>query len=409
MATAGAAVVMATSMGVNVAYAAGTDKLRIGLIGCGGRGTGAARDCLKACENVQLVAMADAFRDRIEGACKELSGLPSDKYAVTPESCFVGLDAYQKLIDSDVDLVILATPPGFRPIHIRAAVEAGKHVFSEKPVATDAPGVRSVIESAQIAKRKNLGFVAGTQRRHDLGYRQVIGRLHDGAIGEIVAGNCYWNQGGLWMKPRQPDWSDLEWELRNWLYFTWLSGDHIVEQHIHQLDVMNWAMSATPVSAYGMGGRQVRTDPAYGQIFDHFAIEFEYPGGVRISSMCRQIDGTDSRVSEYLVGTKGNSDLASMIRGPAAFRYKAPSDAQTPYEREHADLVASIRSGDPLNEAKQVAESTLTAIMGRMSAYSGKLVTWDEALNSSEVLMPQTLAFGPTLPVAPVAMPGKVR
>jgi predicted dehydrogenase len=389
----------------NFAHAQGTDKLRVGVVGCGGRGSGAAMDCVTAANNVQIVALGDMFQERIDGIKRHLAKA-ADKVAVTDDKCFVGFDAYKKVIDSGVDLVILATPPGFRPAHIRAAAEAGKHVFAEKPVAVDSTGVRSVIESAEIFKQKNLGFVAGTQRRHQGGYVETIKRIQDGAIGDIVAAQCYWNQGGLWMHPRQSEWSDMEWQLRNWLYFTWLSGDHIVEQHVHQLDVMNWVMGATPTSAYGMGGRQVRTDPAYGHIFDHFAVEYVYPNGARVASQCRQQDGTDSRVAERVVGTKGWSDCAGTIRGETSYKHKPSEAALGPYVQEHKDLIDSIRAGKPLNECKQVAESTLTAIMGRMSAYTGKEVTWEQALNSKQDLTPKTLELGP-IAVPPVPVPGK--
>ncbi len=229
-------------------------------------------------------------------------------------------------------------------------------------------------------------------------------RIHDGAIGEIVAAQCYWNQGGLWNHGRKPEWTDMEWQVRNWLYFTWLSGDHIVEQHVHNLDAVNWAMQAHPVKAVGLGGRQVRTDPAYGHIFDHFTIDYQYPNGAKVMSMCRQIDGCVNNVSERVVGAKGTSNCHGMIRGANAWKYEGPSPS--PYVQEHADLIASIRAGEPLNETRQVAESVLTAIMGRMSAYTGQEVTWEQALNSTEDLTPARLEFGP-IEVPPVAVPGK--
>jgi myo-inositol 2-dehydrogenase / D-chiro-inositol 1-dehydrogenase len=406
-ATAGAsAFAMAGALTTNFAHAQGSTKLRIGLVGCGGRGSGAAKDCASSNDNVQIVAMGDVFQERIDGAKKALAEL-GDKFSVKDDHCFVGFDAYQKVIASDVDLVILATPPGFRPMHIAAAVDAGKHIFAEKPVAVDPAGVRSVLESAKKIKEKKLGFVCGTQRRHHKGYIETIKRIHDGAIGDVVGGQCYWNQAGLWMHPRQQSWSDMEWQLRNWLYFTWLSGDHIVEQHVHNIDVMNWVMNATPVSAYGMGGRQARTDPAYGHIFDHFAIEYVYPNGTRIQSMCRQQDGTEVRVGENVVGTKGTSNpSAGQITGSNAFRLRAPEGGYGEYQQEHVDLINSIRAGTPLNEAKQIAETTLTAIMGRMSAYTGKLVTWEQAMNSKLDIVPAKFAMGP-MPVPAVAIPGK--
>jgi len=384
----------------------GSDKIRVGLIGCGGRGTGAATDCMSSSAGVELWAMGDLFQDRLDGSFSGLSGNEGlkGKFNVTKDRCFVGWDAYKKVIASGVDLVILATPPGFRPMHLKAAVEAGKHVFMEKPVAVDAPGIRTVLAAGEMAKQKRLGIVAGTQRRHQNGYVATMKRIHDGAIGEIVSAQCYWNQGGLWMHPRQPEWTDMEWQLRNWLYFTWLSGDHICEQHVHNIDVINWAMQAHPVKAVGLGGREVRTDPAYGHIFDHFAVEFEYPSGARLMSMCRQIDGCVNNVSEHLIGTKGTSNPSGSLRGKKEWKYDG--EGNNPYQQEHADLIASIRAGNPLNEAQQVAESVLTAIMGRMSTYTGQEISWDQALNSKESLMPEKLEFGP-LPVAPVAVPGK--
>ncbi len=407
----GAAATLA-SFGTNFAHAAGSEKLRIALIGCGGRGTGAAGDCLLNNDNVELVAMGDLLQDRLDGSKNELKGKLGDKFQVKDEMCFIGLDAYKKVLASDVDLVILATPPGFRPIHIAAAVEAGKHIFAEKPVATDPAGVRSVLESAEKIKAKKLGFVCGSQRRHQAEYLEMIKRIHDGEIGELVGGQCYWNQGFLWSHPRQPNWSDLEYQVRNWLYFTWLSGDHIVEQHVHNIDVMNWAFQGNPVSAYGLGGRQVRTEPLYGNIYDHFAIEYTYANGAKITSMCRQIDGTDSRIGERVVGTKGVSNSIPTntiydLKGNKTWGYKKAKGILGPYQQEHVDLIKSIRAGEPLNEAKRIAESTLTAIMGRMSTYTGKEVTWDQAMNSKLSLWPGEVSMDMTITIPPVPMPGK--
>jgi myo-inositol 2-dehydrogenase / D-chiro-inositol 1-dehydrogenase len=385
------------------AYAAGSDVIRVGLIGCGGRGTGAARDCVKAGPGIEIVAMGDLYAERIERSRNELTQHIGDRFKVTRERSFVGFDSYQKVIDSGVDLVILAEPPGFRPTSLEAAIRAGKHVFMEKPVAVDPVGVRSVIASSDLARNKGLAIVAGTQRRHDPKYVETIQRLHDGAIGEIVGGQVYWNQGGLWKVDRTAQMSDMEWQTRNWLYFAWTSGDHIVEQHIHNIDVANWVLQAHPVSANGVGGRQVRTDPAYGHIFDHFALELEYPNGARILSMCRQQDGTASYVGERFAGTRGTSNAADSIRGEQNWRYRA--EAVNPYEQEHVNLINSIRAGKPLNEGRQVAESTLSAIMAREAAYTGQVVTWEEILASDLELTPKTLAFG-ELPVAPVAQPG---
>ncbi|HXG55879.1 MAG TPA: Gfo/Idh/MocA family oxidoreductase [Vicinamibacterales bacterium] len=385
--------------------AAGSDAIRIGLIGCGGRGTGAVQDAITSSAGVTLVAMGDAFADRLTSSrtrLREKFGRAAD---VPEDRCFTGFDAYQKVLASDVNYVILATPPGFRPAHLSAAVAAGKHIFTEKPVAVDGPGIRTVLEVYEQARAKGLGIAAGTQRRHQTGYVETMRRIHDGAIGNIVSARCYWNQGFLWKKDRQPQWTDAEWQLRNWLYFTWLSGDHIVEQHVHNIDVVNWAMQAHPVSANGMGGRQVRTSPEFGHVFDHFAIDYEYANGATLMSMCRQIEGCDKRVAEALVGDKGRSHVDKYaITGAKAWTFDGRDSR--PYVQEHTDFIASIRAGQPYNELKTVAESTLTAIMGRMSAYTGKVVTWDQALNSKEQLMPTGLTLGP-LPTPPVAVPGQ--
>jgi predicted dehydrogenase len=278
-------------------------------------------------------------------------------------------------------------------------------MFTEKPVAVDPSGVRKILAAYEDAKKKNLAIVAGTQRRHQAGYLATIQRVHDGAIGSIVAARCSWNQGSLWAKPRDPHWGDLEWQIRNWLYFHWLSGDHICEQHIHNLDVVNWALGAHPIRAVGMGGRQVRTGPEYGHIFDHFAVHYEYENGCHLTSMCRQINGCENDVSEALQGTKGSCQVNTYtVKGMKVLSKEADNE---PYVQEHADLIASIRSGKPLNELKNVAESTLTAIMGRMTAYTGKAVTWEQTLASQENLMPEKLAWDMTLPVASVAIPGK--
>jgi len=388
------------------AYAAGSDTIRIGVVGCGGRGTGAAIDCLNAAPGVEVVAMADLFPDMLAASLKRITEAHPDKAKVSPERRFTGFDAYQKLAACpEVNVVVMAAPPGFRPIHLKAAVEAGKHVFMEKPVAVDPVGVRSVIASSALAEQKGLSIVAGTQRRHQQSYLEVMKRIHDGAIGELVAGQCYWNQGELWVKKKEPGWSDMEWQCRNWLYFTWLSGDHIVEQHVHNIDVINWAFRALPEKAMGMGGRQVRTAPEHGNIYDHFAVEFEYPNGVRVLSMCRQIEGCADRVEEKIVGTKGAAFGYGEIKGESAWKFEG--DEPNPYVQEHADLIASIRSGKPLNEGRRVAESTMCAIMGRMSAYTGRAISWDWAMNSSVLdLTPPKYEFG-DLPVAPVAVPGQ--
>ena len=405
--TAAVAAVGSTLAGTEIrgAYAQGTDAIRIGLIGCGGRGTGAVANAIEGAQGVTLVAMGDAFRDRVEESRTRLLKQHGAKIQVPDDRTFVGFDAYQKVLATDANYIILASPPGFRPAHLKAAVAAGKHIFTEKPVAVDGTGIRTVLSVYEEAKAKNLGIGAGTQRRHQTGYIETLQRVHDGAIGDIVSARCYWNQGPLWNKPRQADWSDMEWQLRNWLYFTWLSGDHIVEQHVHNLDVVNWAMRAHPTRAVGMGGRQVRTGKEYGHIFDHFAIDYEYPNGTHMMSMCRQIAGCENSVSEALHGTKGWTQVNEYrIEGPSQWKFGGKDSA--PYVQEHTDLIASIRAGKPINELRTVAESTLTAIMGRMSAYTGKAVTWEQALNSKEQWGPTELTFGP-LPMPPVPMPGQ--
>lgn len=396
------------------AHAAGSDVIRVGLIGCGGRGTGAARDCLRSSDGVELVALGDLAADRLAQCRTELAKAAGEnpafaaKYKVSDGRCFTGFDAYQKVLASDIHLVILATPPGFRPTHLAAAVAAGKHIFAEKPVAVDPAGVRSVLATYEIARQKGLAIGAGTQRRHQAEYVATIKRIQDGAIGEVASGQVFWNQGGLWVRDRQPDWSDAEWQIRNWLYFTWLSGDHIVEQHVHNIDVANWVIGSHPVKAIGVGGRQWRTEPRYGHIYDHFAVDFEYPGGARVLSMCRQIAGTKNRIGEHFIGSKGSSDAAGSIAGGNAWTWARPAQEVSPFVQEHTDLIAGIRSGKPYNELKQIAESTLTAILGREAAYTGQEITWDEILNANQDLTPSQVAFGP-LEVPPVAMPGRTK
>jgi len=402
-ATASLAAAIPGSLGL---YAAGSDTMRVGIIGCGGRGTGAAIDAVNSSPGVEIVALFDPFQDRIDGSLKTLREKVPAAVKVKPQACFTGLDGYKKLLAiKDINYIVTAAPPGFRPIHLKAAIEAGKNVFMEKPVAVDPVGIRSVIASSALAAEKGLAIVAGTQRRHQKKYLEVMRRIQDGAIGEVIGGQCYWNQGGLWVLKKTPEMTDMEWQCRNWLYFSWTSGDHIVEQHVHNIDVMNWAFGATPVKVVGMGGRQVRTAPEYGNIFDHFAIEFEYPNGARVMSMCRQIEGCADRVEERIEGTKGSAMGYGEISGPNAWKFEG--DEPNPYVVEHTDLIASIRAGKPLNEGKRVAESTLCAIIGRMSAYTGRAISWDWAMNASKLdLSPAKYEFGPN-PVDPVAVPGK--
>jgi len=389
----------------------GADPIRIGVIGCGGRGTGAARNAVAASENVFITALGDLFPDHLrkarEGFAKTVSEDPrfAAAYQVTEETCFTGFDAYQQVLATDCDLVILASPPAFRSAHLSAAVRAGKHIFAEKPVAVDIATALEALAAADLAKAKRLGYVAGTQRRHDPRYRETIKRIHGGAIGDVITGQVYWNQGGLWSHPRQAEWSDTEFHLRNWLYYTWASGDHIVEQHVHNIDVANWVFGGHPVKATALGGRQTRTDPTYGHVFDHFAVEYEYADGRRLTSFCRQQDGTTSRVAEWFQGTKGRSNAFDTIEARKSWKH-APLQGMNPYVEEHRNLVASIRAGAPLNEGHQIVESNLTAILGREAAYTGQTLTWDELIKSNLSILPKEWTFG-ALPVPAVPTPGE--
>ena len=425
IAAAGTAVAANLSMLSNV-HAAGSDVIKVGLIGCGGRGSGAAENVLHAAPNVKIVAIGDVFNFKTNDLRNRLRDLADRDETVKKfgnsvdlpeERCFVGLDAYQKVLDAGINYVILATPPGFRPVHLEAAVAAGKNIFTEKPVGVDGPGIRKVLAAHEEAHRKGLGVGVGTQRRHQLGYVETMKRVHDGAIGELVAARCYWNQEHIWFRSRKEltdhgiEPTELAFQLHNWYHFVWLCGDHICEQHVHNLDVVNWALKAHPVRAVGMGGRAARPsgDPAQvGHIFDFFAIDYEYPHGVHVLSQCRQIDHCENSVSEALVGTRGHCQAnAYTINGKHVISKKQDEASTDPYVQEHTDLIASIRSGKPYNKLRNVAESTLTAIMGRMSAYTGKAVSWKQALESEANTMPEKLSWDMTLSVPQVAVPGK--
>lgn len=393
---AGAAMLAGAASNRVMAATAGSDRIRVGLVGCGGRGTGAAQNCLDSSPGVEIVAVADLFERQVTAAKKKLN-LPAVQG-------FWGFDSFKNVLAADIDLVILATPPGFRPMHFEAAVAAGKHVFMEKPVAVDPVGCRSVIATAKLAKEKRLAIVAGTQRRHQPSYMATMQRIKDGAIGELVSGQAYWNGEGIWFREKK-DWlasvSDFEWQCWNWYHWDWLSGDQIVEQHIHNIDVMNWAFGGPPVKFYGMGGRQNRgTIP--GNIWDHFAVELEYANGARVTSMCRHTPKSSSRIGERVVGTKGSSDCKGSIRGSTTFDYAGANP--NPMVQEHTDLIASIRKNEPLNEGEQVALSTLTAIGGRMSAYTGREISWNWLLNGSKLdIFPKQCAPGaghfPNVPI----------
>ena len=395
-------------------------KLKVALVGCGGRGTGAAVQALNADDNIELVALADAFEDRTRESLANIKGAMGDteKINVKEEHLFSGFEAAKKAMDM-ADVVILATPPGFRPEHFEYAVNNGKHVFMEKPVATDVPGVRKVLAAAKKAKENKLNVVVGLQRRYQGNYLAAINRLKKGDVGKIVSGQVYWNSGGVWVKERQPGQTELEYQMRNWYYFNWLCGDHILEQHIHNIDVANWFIGEYPVSAQGMGGRLVRTGNEYGEIYDHHFVEFTYPGGAVVASQCRHQPDTMTRVSEFFQGTKGiisTEGYTTKIKdwkGRDVFQYEERNDPN-PYEEEHVKLFQAIRSGSVIADAEHGAKSTMTAIMGRMATYSGKIIKWDEAMASNLELVPKNLSWDSPAPVKPnadgsynIPMPGK--
>ena len=404
-----------------VANVNGNKKLKIALVGCGGRGTGAIVQALQADENTELIAMADAFQDRVEKSLKAVQehfdGVM--KIKIKPKNLFSGFDAYKKAIDL-ADVVILTTPPGFRPYHFEYAIENGKHVFMEKPVATDPVGVRKVLDVARVAKEKRLNVVVGLQRHYQKKYIDILNKINNGKIGKITGGQVYWNSSGVWVRERQPDQTEMEYQMRNWYYFNWLCGDHILEQHIHNIDVANWFIGDYPLKAQGMGGRQVRNGKDHGEIFDHHFVEFTYKTGAVISSQCRHQPGCMRRVDESFQGTKGSvnmryGDIVD-LEGKEIYRYKSGNNTKSskpsrsianglnepnPYQVEHDKLFASIRNGGVIADAENGAKSTLTAIMGRMATYSGKEITWDQAMNSKLELMPENPDWNTNPPTMP--------
>ncbi|SHI41520.1 Predicted dehydrogenase [Arenibacter nanhaiticus] len=389
---------------VNVAK----DKvLKIALIGCGGRGTGAASQALRSDANVELVAMADAFEDRLQGSLmnlkKEFEG--TKKINVAKEHQFVGFDGAEKAM-AMADVVILATPPGFRPQHFEFAVNEGKHVFMEKPVATDVPGVRKVLAAAKTAKEKKLNVVVGLQRHYQDSYLAAFKEIKDNKIGKIVSGQVYWNSGGVWVRERQPGQSELEYQMRNWYYFNWLCGDHILEQHIHNIDVANWFLGEYPISAQGMGGRQIRNGKDHGEIFDHHFVEYTYPSGAVISSQCRHQPETMSRVAEVFQGTKGSIEtygdntFIKDLEGGEVFSHRGKDDPN-PYQVEHIKLFEAIRNKGLISDAENAAKSTMSAILGRMATYSGKVIKLEDAMKSEIKLVPDQLSWDSPAPVQP--------
>jgi len=408
------------------AFAAGhsgvDDTIKIALIGCGDRGTGAAFQALTTKSNLKLVAMADAFQDRMDQSYKLLSDKFKEKVDVPADRRFVGFDGYKKAI-ALADVVLLATPPGFRPMHFEEAVDKGKHVFMEKPVAVDSPGIRKVLAAAEIAKKKKLNVVVGLQRRYQTNYRETMKRIQDGAIGDIVGGQVYWNSGGVWVKKRQPQQTEMEYQMRNWYYFNWLCGDHIVEQHVHNIDIANWAKNAYPTSIQGTGSRAWRTGKDYGEIYDNHAVELTYADGAVIYSQCRHFEGTANRVDETFQGTKGRTYLSANNQGilwdhtgKELFSHPTKGNAN-PYQTEHDELFAAISKGEyKFSDAERGAKSCLTAIMGRYATYSGQTIKWDEALNANNSLFPEQLAWDAKprlLPdengLYPIPTPGKTK
>ena len=387
--------------------AEGSDVIKIGLIGCGGRGSGATVQALNTAGAVKLVAMADVFEDRLKAGKRMIEGQHPERVDVPGDKQFVGFDAYQSLLQTDIDLVILATPPGFRPLHVEAAVQAGKHVFMEKPVAVDVPGVHRVIAAAKAAKEKDLAVAVGLQRRHEEKYRETIDRLRGGAIGGMNLSRVAWNCAGVWTRPRQEGQTELEYQMRNWYYFNWLSGDHIVEQHIHNLDVINWLKEDYPVTANGQGGREVRTGREHGQIFDHHFVEYTYADGHKMFSQCRQIANCWNDVSEQVHGTAGWADISKGVihyaNGKTEWEFGRRGGFGT--DEEHHHLFADLRAGKRPNEGHYGAMSTMTAILGRMATYSGKTVTMADAL-ASNVRLATVDAYETLSDAAPVEPDG---
>jgi predicted dehydrogenase len=384
-------------------------EIKVALVGCGGRGTGAISQALEADPDVRLVAMADAFGDRAEECVKTLiEKFPdSDRINVNRETIFTGFDAYKQAIGM-ADVVILTTPPAFRPLHFEYAISQGKHVFMEKPVATDVAGIRTVLAAGKEARRKKLNVVVGLQRHYQWSYQSIKNRIDRGKIGDIISGQVYWNSGGVWVRPRQTGQTELEYQMRNWYYFNWLCGDHIVEQHIHNIDVANWFIGSTPVSAQGMGGREVRKGKDHGQIFDHHFVEFTYQNGQVVASQCRHQKGCMNRVEEVFQGTRGNAitnsshfGLMKNKRGKVVYNHEGEDDIN-PYQQEHNELFSAIKAGDyRMDDTNRGAEATMSAILGRMATYSGQKITWDEAMTFDHKLVPELHSFNDNAPVQP--------
>jgi predicted dehydrogenase len=415
--TSAAATAGAVLLNAGPVHAAGSDTLRVGLVGCGGRGSGAARDALNADKNTKLVAMCDVFDDRLTGSLNSLKETYGDRIDVPKERQFTGLDGYKQLIDSGVDVVLLCTTPAFRPQHVAYAVEKNKHIFMEKPHAVDASGVRSVLESVKKAKEKGLCMVSGFCYRYHAPKRETLKRIHDGMIGDIQVIHTTFLTGELWYRGHE-DKPPVEYQLRNWYYYTWLSGDFYVEQHIHNIDKTCWLMNGKmPVAATGMGGRQTRTEKKYGNIWDHFTVVFEYADGAKVFSQCRQLEKKVQGVTlhggtiDHVFGTKGTAQVMDHTVTPAGgSAWKADGkDKSDMYLTEHVELFAAIRAGKTINDGEQSAYSTLMGIMGREAAYSAQKITWQQMLKSKQSLVPESLALADDKPVDPVPMPGRYK
>ena len=409
--------ILASNPHVNV-----DNTIKIALIGCGGRGSGAANEALNTGDDVRLVAMVDAFEEKLEASYKNLVNIHGDKVAVKDKHKFVGLDGYKEAIGL-ADVVFLATPPGFRPAHFEEAVRQGKHVFMEKPVATDAPGVRKILEQAKLAKEKNLKVVVGHHLRFQKSCIDIIEKLRSGMIGEITNMQAYFNTGGVWVRDRKPGMTEMEYQVWNWYYFNWLCGDHIVEQHVHDLDLMNWLKGSHPVKAQGMGGRQTRTDKKYGEIYDHHFVEYEYPDGSVLNSQCRHQKGCWSNWSDKGHGSNGsfNCDPGRQqsaiydAGGKELWKYDGKNDIE-PHQVEQTEFFRMLREDEYINQAESGAMSTMTAIMGRMATYSGQMISWDDAINSTKSLVPEELSWTAEAPVQPdasgayaIPMPGSYK
>jgi len=398
---------------------AADDTIKVALVGCGGRGTSAAMQALQTKQNVKVVALADAFADRLDDCLKTLTAADSavkNKVAVAEENKFVGFDGYKKAM-ALADVVILATPPGFRPLHFEEAVRQGKQIFMEKPVATDPAGIKTVLAAAEVAKSKKLNVVVGLQRHYQNSYRALHGKFKEGMIGELLSAQAWWNDAGVWVNPRKPGQTEMEYQMRNWYYFNWICGDHIVEQHIHNLDVVNWFKGAYPVKAQGMGGREVRKGKEFGEIFDHHYVEFQYADGMILNSQCRHIKGTYTKVDEQLVGSKGTifCGAKNIIdrSGKVLYQFDGKQE-NNPYQTEHDELFAAIAKGEyRFADAENAALSTMTSIVGRLATYSGQSIDFQKALDSGLSIAPTRFDWNATPPVVPdqngfypIAVPG---